>query len=450
MSGKTTITSLATFRNESPYPFCPGCGHTVILNRLNEALVQMDLDPHEVVLVSDIGCSGLSDQYFATNAFHGLHGRSVTYACGIKLARPELTVIVIMGDGGTGIGGTHLLNAARRNIGVTVLVFNNFNFGMTGGQHSTTTPLGAVTSTTAGGNLERPLDICATLAVNGAGYAYRGTSFDKDLPERIVEGIRSPGFAILDIWELCTAYYVPSNQLTGKALLGLLEELQLPTGVVGRNDVEDYGEAYRRAYPVAEKMTVPGLKPLEPRFEASLDRRFELAVAGSAGEKVRSAMRLVAQAAILSGLRATQRDDYPITVQTGHSLSELILSPEPFAYTGMRKPDALLVLSGDGLKKAKAYLAAMGPEDRVFAVPELELETRASVTILDPRGAGIRVTRQNRSLVAVASMLAELDLFPFAALEAAAGLASAGYRDASLEAILAGGALGSIEGAVQS
>ena len=95
-----------------------------------------------MVIVSDIGCSGLSDQYFATSAFHGLHGRSVTYATGIKLANPELTVIVIMGDGGTGIGGTHLINAARRNIGVTVIVMNNLNFGMTGGQHSTTTPEG--------------------------------------------------------------------------------------------------------------------------------------------------------------------------------------------------------------------------------------------------------------------------------------------------------------------
>ena len=101
-----------------------------------------------MVIVSDIGCAGLSDQYFSTSAFHGLHGRSITYATGIKLARPELTVIVIMGDGGTGIGGAHLINAARRNVGITVLVFNNLNFGMTGGQHSTTTPEGAITATT--------------------------------------------------------------------------------------------------------------------------------------------------------------------------------------------------------------------------------------------------------------------------------------------------------------
>ena len=117
-----TITPIATFRTDDPYPFCPGCGHGPILDRLNEAMIKLDLDPARVVIVSDIGCSGLSDQYFNTSAFHGLHGRSITYATGIKLANPDLEVIVIMGDGGTGIGGAHLLSAARRNIGITVIV----------------------------------------------------------------------------------------------------------------------------------------------------------------------------------------------------------------------------------------------------------------------------------------------------------------------------------------
>ena len=109
-----TITPIATFRTDDPYPFCPGCGHGPILDRLNEAMVKLDLDPAKIVIVSDIGCSGLSDQYFVTSAFHGLHGRSTTYATGIKLAKPDLDVVVIMGDGGTGIGGTHLISAARR------------------------------------------------------------------------------------------------------------------------------------------------------------------------------------------------------------------------------------------------------------------------------------------------------------------------------------------------
>ena len=94
--------TLHTYRNERDYPFCPGCGHSLILNHLNAAFVKLGLDPHRIALVTDIGCQGLGDQYFAVNAFHGLHGRSLAYATGIKLADPDLKVFVLIGDGGTG------------------------------------------------------------------------------------------------------------------------------------------------------------------------------------------------------------------------------------------------------------------------------------------------------------------------------------------------------------
>ena len=198
--------------------------------------MKLGLDPTRVVIVTDIGCQGLGDQYFATHAFHGLHGRSIAYATGIKLADPDLKVIVIMGDGGTGIGGAHLLNAARRNIGLTVLVFNNFNFGMTGGEHSVTTPPGGVTATTRAGNVERPLDVCATVAVNGAGFVWRGTAFDRDLADIIAEAVRSESFALLDIWELCTAYYVPNNEFSRKSLEATRTALGMAAGVLHRED----------------------------------------------------------------------------------------------------------------------------------------------------------------------------------------------------------------------
>jgi 2-oxoglutarate ferredoxin oxidoreductase subunit beta len=102
----------------------------------------MGLSRQQVVIVSDIGCSGLFDTFFNTHAFHGLHGRALTYATGLKMARPDLKVVVTMGDGGLGIGGAHLLSTCRRNIDLTLLVLNNFNYGMTGGQCSSTTPPG--------------------------------------------------------------------------------------------------------------------------------------------------------------------------------------------------------------------------------------------------------------------------------------------------------------------
>src|SRR5512136_1546791 len=270
-----------TYRNERTYPFCPGCGHGLILNQLNRALIELGLDPKRVVIVSDIGCQGLGDQHFITNAFHGLHGRSIAYATGIKLADPDLKVIVLIGDGGTGIGGAHLLNAARRNVGMTVLVMNNFNFGMTGGEHSVTTPPGGVTVTTRKGNLERPLDICNTVAVNGAGYVWRGIAFDRELPDVIVEASQSESFALLDIWELCTAYYVPNNDFSRKALLELREQLGMSAGLLHREERPEYARAVRAANEAMRGKPILPTNPLPVLFESSLDREFRLVIAGS-------------------------------------------------------------------------------------------------------------------------------------------------------------------------
>jgi len=433
----TAVTPLSTYRNETPYPFCPGCGHGPILDQLDAALVSLQLDPRRVVLVSDIGCSGLSDQYFTTSAFHGLHGRSVTYATGIKLARPDLKVIVVMGDGGTGIGGAHLLSAARRNIGVTVLVLNNFNFGMTGGQHSTTTPHGAVTTTTPGGNLERPLDICATVAANGAGFVHRATSFDRDLPERIAEAIQAECFALLDIWELCTAYFVPSNRASRTTLGMTLSQLGMQSGTLHRASHPEYSAAYRAAGEIVRGRELSGPRPLEPRFSSSLQRPFRLVEAGSAGGKVRSAARLVAEAAMLCGLWAAQRDDYPITVKTGHSISELILAPNEIEYTGIARPDVLLAISEEGVAKAGRQLEAMTAADRVFALPALAgLETRAAVTIVDPARSAVKIGSGRIALYCAALALRELGFLPIEALEAAAS-GNAEYAEDNLGTIRA-------------
>jgi 2-oxoglutarate ferredoxin oxidoreductase subunit beta len=435
----TTITPLATYRNQTPYPFCPGCGHGPILDHLNAALVKLQLDPKQVVIVSDIGCSGLSDQYFETSAFHGLHGRSITYATGIKLARPKLTVIVIMGDGGTGIGGAHLLSAARRNIGITVLVFNNMNFGMTGGQHSTTTPMGAITTTTPGGNLERPLDVCATASVNGAAFVFRGTSFDTDLADRIADGIRHPGFAVLDIWEPCTAYFVPRNRLTKKALFETLEQLDFPTGILQQRDVREYAASVREAHAEERRGPTPAPPDIEPRHVATLDRRFSLVVAGSAGGRVGSATRVLARAAILSGLYAAQRNDYAVTVKTGHSTSELILSPTPIDYAGVTEPDLLLVLSADGVKQARRYLGRMDAPGEVVALADcLPLETRARVTTLDFTTAGVRLPASQQALAAVAAAVTRLGWLPPAALDEAVALGEPSHAESDQKAIEAG------------
>lgn len=414
---------ITTYRNERNYPFCPGCSHGLILNQLNTALVKLQLDPTRTVIVSDIGCQGLGDQYFATHAFHGLHGRSIAYASGIKLADPDLKVIVLIGDGGTGIGGAHLLNAARRNIGMTVLVFNNFNFGMTGGEHSVTTPPGGITATTRQGNPEHPLDLCATVAVNGAGFAWRGTAFDRDLADVIAQAVESECFALLDIWELCTAYYVPNNEFSRKALEAMRETLGMPAGVVSRVARPEYAHALRET--IAGAAAASGQTPLRPRpldpiFSSRLDREFRLVIAGSAGGKIRSTARTIGEAAILSGLWATQQDDYPVTVQSGHSISELIFSPREIFFTGITRPDALVLVSEEGRKIAGRYIKSLSPESWLFTTPEFAgLETKARKVVFDSDRAGVKAGKKDLGLLITAAALRTLDLFPVEAVEEA-------------------------------
>jgi pyruvate/2-oxoacid:ferredoxin oxidoreductase beta subunit len=426
MTTAATVTPLTSYRNQTPYPFCPGCGHGPILDQLNAALGQLRLDPHDVVLVSDIGCSGLSDQYFDTNAFHGLHGRSLTYASGIKLAQPRLRVIVAMGDGGTGIGGAHLLAAARRNLDLTVLLFNNFNFGMTGGQHSPTTPAGGITATTPGGHLERPIDLCATVAAAGGGFVYRGTSFDDDLAARIADAISYPGFAFVDVWEPCTAHYAPRNRLSRKAIFDLAQHLDFRLGTIVLRQVPATA-AVAPLPTTARARSLVTPEAISPCCQAALTAPVSLVLAGSAGGRVGSAARLLARAALYAGLHAAQRTDYPVTVQTGYSLAELVLAPEPIDDVGIERPTALAVLTADGHRQAARYFAAMRPTDTVFQLVDTPPVTTAghlvaldAATAADPT-TGRRPPRDAVATVAAVAMVRRLDLLPAAALLAAAG-----------------------------
>lgn len=424
------------------YPFCPGCGHTLVLDALNAALVKLQLDPHNVVMVTDIGCVGLSDQYFETHALHGLHGRSVAYAAGVKLANPDLHVIVLMGDGGCGIGGHHLINAARRNIGVTVLVFNNFNFGMTGGQHSSTSPHGAYTSTTRGGNLERPLDIGATVAVNGAAYVWRGTAFDRELPDQIATAITTDGFSLLDIWELCTAYFVPNNDFSRKELLKLFDECaaprraQFPPGILQQREYPELAREYRRVN-AAQLGRVPfPAKPIPQTFASTVTQPVRIVLAGAAGAKIKSTATLLAQAAMRCGLWCIQRDDYPVTVSSGHSVSEIIVSPSEIFYTGISKPDVLMILAPEGLNQVKSQLAAMDETQHVYVIPELaaQIETRAQKIIFG--GDLAHANRKTFALSAVSALLHDTALLPLDALRETIGASGNAQRAAeSLRAL---------------
>jgi len=425
-------------KTKLPYPFCPGCGHGRILDALNSALVKLSLDPQDIVIVTDIGCAGLSDKYFVTNTFHGLHGRSVTYATGIKTANPKLKVIVLIGDGGCGIGGHHLINAARRNIGVTTLVFNNLNYGMTGGEHSVTTPTGAITSTTPFGQLEQPLDICGSVSINGASFVARTTSFDKELPDLIAQGIQNDGFSLIDIWELCTAYYVPNNQSSKRALLNTLNSLQFPTGILLEKPRPQFSLAYGDVYKDLSKKSSKPLDVIPAKYSHYLTKPRKMILAGAAGAKINSATTMFGFAAVLSGLWVTQRDDYPVTVKSGHSISELILSPEKIRYTGIDKPDIMVILFPEGLTKSKDRIQQLTEEDKLYISADLpEVKTRARKSIIEFKSGGkLGRKKEYRVIMALAHILREEKVFPLAAFKEAM-LENPKYADENLSAISA-------------
>ena len=197
-----------------PNIWCPGCGNGIVLRALLEAIDQLQLDPDKVVLVSGIGCSSRAPAYTAFDNVHTLHGRAIPVATGIKLANPDLTVIVVTGDGDvSAIGGNHLIHAARRDVNITVVVFNNYNYGMTGGQASPLTPTSSITTTTPNGNLDRPFDLVKLAAGAGATYVARsGIYFTKHLVDHLKKAIAHDGFSLVDAVAQCPTYFGRFNK----------------------------------------------------------------------------------------------------------------------------------------------------------------------------------------------------------------------------------------------
>ncbi len=424
-------------------PFCPGCGHAQLVKAIDRALVRLQPDPSKVVLVTDIGCIGLSDRYFITSAFHGLHGRSITYACGMKLARPELCVIALIGDGGCGIGAAHLLNVARRNIGITLIVANNLNYGMTGGQHSVTTPLEGVTPSSPDGNIETPMDLCGTVAAAGGSWVYRTTVFDKSLFDQIVSAIEQPGFSMLEVWELCTAYYAPRNRLNKKGLLNLLDRLGFQQGPIADRKRPEYSEHLRLIHRAKRTSRKGPQRTIDEIYDNRIAKQTGIVLAGSAGQKIKSSATLFAKAAMLAGLYATQKDDYPITVQTGHSVSEIILSPERIAYTGIDSPDYFLLISENGLKATLGRFPKLAQSCTVFADSAIDLpQTQARTHALAFRSVSESIGKKSVSTVALAAFLESSDLFPINAFsDAVERYQDRRVRESNLQAIALGATL---------
>jgi 2-oxoglutarate ferredoxin oxidoreductase subunit beta len=198
-----------------PHVWCPGCGIGIMLGALIRAIDRTGFEKDEIVLISGIGCSGRLPVYVDFNTLHTTHGRALTFATGVKLAKPSLKVIVIMGDGdAVAIGGNHFIHAARRNIDVTSIILNNSIYGMTGGQHSPTTPYGMKSSTTVYSNIEQAFNISELAVTAGAAFVGRGTVYQAKFLDSLIEkAILKQGFSVVEVIAHCQTQYGRQNRL---------------------------------------------------------------------------------------------------------------------------------------------------------------------------------------------------------------------------------------------
>jgi 2-oxoglutarate ferredoxin oxidoreductase subunit beta len=204
-------------RTDKKFPpiWCPGCGNGIVMGSMLRAVAAIGLNKDKVAVVSGIGCSGRTSTYVDFNTLHTTHGRALTFATGLKMARPDMTVLVVMGDGDAlAIGGNHFIHAARRNIDLTAIIFNNYIYGMTGGQVSPTTPPGMIASTATVGNIEHAFDIVKLAEAAGASFVARGTAFHTTHLDEVMEkAIRKKGFSVLDAITQCPPIYGRYNRL---------------------------------------------------------------------------------------------------------------------------------------------------------------------------------------------------------------------------------------------
>jgi len=200
-----------------PHVWCPGCGIGIMLGALIRAIDRIGYEKDEVVLVSGIGCTGRLPVYVDFNTLHTTHGRALTFATGIKLAKPGLKVIVVMGDGdAVAIGGNHFIHAARRNIDLTAIILNNSVYGMTGGQYSPTTPFGMRSTTTMYTNIEHAFKISEMAVTAGAAFVGRGTVYHAKLLDGLMEkAFLKQGFSVVEVIAHCHTQYGKLNRLGG-------------------------------------------------------------------------------------------------------------------------------------------------------------------------------------------------------------------------------------------
>ena len=267
------MATVKEFRNNVRPNWCPGCGDFAVQAAIQRALGNLDLEPENVAIISGIGCSGRISGYVNAYGFHGVHGRSLPLAQGVKLANRNLTVLAAGGDGdGFGIGLGHFMHAVRRNMNITYIVMDNQIYGLTKGQHSPTSALGFKAKTTPAGNIENAVSPLQVALAAGITFLAQGFSHDvNELTQLIQAGIEHRGFSLINVFSPCVTYnkvntydwykehtvslsrfpdYDPANR--GAAIAKVMETDGLCTGVIFRDTVKPAFEDLLTGYPKEE------------------------------------------------------------------------------------------------------------------------------------------------------------------------------------------------------
>jgi 2-oxoglutarate ferredoxin oxidoreductase subunit beta len=251
-----------------PHVWCSGCGLGSVLSCFVQAIAATEIPKEKIAVVSGIGCTGRASGYLNLDVFHTTHGRAIPFAIGLKLARPEMNVIVFSGDGDLfAIGGNHIIHAARRNADITVICANNFIYGMTGGQLAPTTPLDAWSSTSPYGNVEPAFNLCHLVYSAGASYVARWTSLDaRRLQDSMEEAIQKKGFSFLEVIIPCPTTFGRRNEFdTGLKMLDYFRDNSVIKHGV---DPKKYPIVFGKDMVVGKFIDIPGRLTLDDRIHS--------------------------------------------------------------------------------------------------------------------------------------------------------------------------------------
>jgi 2-oxoglutarate ferredoxin oxidoreductase subunit beta len=410
-----------------PHIWCQGCGLGTALTTFISALQWLEKhrewDADQVSVVSGIGCTGRVAGYLRLDSFHTTHGRAIPFATGLKLANPELKVVVISGDGDiAGIGGNHFIHAARRNLDITVICVNNFNYGMTGGQVGPTTPHGARAVTTQYGNFEYPFNLPYLAAAGGASFMARWTVLHaRRLEWTLREAMAHPGFSFVEIIAPCSTAYARWNP-EGR---GLDPEKLRRRGLEVMKHYQAVGKIAHDTHPKDATIQVDAtgviteiiegvfINDPKPEFQNAINQiaprahdrwekvhqaltertslqqpptevpRIEVQLGGFGGQGIMSAGRIIGQAATLyDKLEACLTQSYGPEARGGAAGSQVVIGSEPIHHPHLTQPTSAIIMSQEAYVKYTPELAQGGTLLVDSGLVQVADELRPDLTIL--------------------------------------------------------------------